>query len=129
MAEGYIAGGSWGGPVEFTPTGFASSGVVDSGSWTQPQGWWERNFGDVSSKDLVSALNAAGKTASAQTDKDPGFLSPQSAAPGQPMRRVSIDQLAQMLNKQRDTLYASAMTPGGKAEPVIPNRTIGLLGF
>ena len=97
-------------------TGFNSA---NSGGW----------FNNFSSKDLIAALQAAGKATNAQADKDPGFLTPTAAAPGSPMRRVSIDQLAQLLNKQRDTLYASAMTPGGKAEPYSPPRTIGLLGF
>jgi hypothetical protein len=129
----------------YTPTG-TGGGYLPTGTWgSQPEfvenTWWNRNFGDIaadqantggaSSGDLVKALQAAGKAFGdkATADKDPGFLSPQSAAPGSPMRRVSIDQLAQMLNKQRDTLYNSALTPGTKAEPVIPNRTIGLLGF
>jgi hypothetical protein len=92
-------------------------------------GWWDRNFGTFSSKDLVSALQAAGKATNAQADKDPGFMATTAAPAGSPMRRVPIDQLAQLLNKQRDALYNSALTPGTKAEPVIPNRTIGLLGF
>jgi hypothetical protein len=103
MAEGYIAGGSWGGPVEFNPTGF------------------------VSSKDLAGALGQLGKIGQQTADKDPGFLSPTSAAPGQPMRRASLDQLVQLLNKQRDELYTSSA--GGQAQPYAVPRTVGLLGF
>jgi len=82
-----------------------------------------------SSKDLIAALQAAGKATNAQAGNDPGFMTPTAAPAGSPMRRASLDQLVAMLNKQRDTLYASAMTPGGKAEPYSPPRTIGLLGF
>lgn len=109
--------------------GGITSDAAQSLTYGDTTGFNNANAGGWSSKDLIAALQAAGKTANAQTDKDPGFLSPQSAAPGQPMRRASLDQLVAMLNKQRDTLYASAMTPGGKAEPYSPPRTIGLLGF
>jgi hypothetical protein len=45
----------------------------------------------------------------------------------QPMRRASLDQLVQLLNKQRDELYASSA--GGQAQPYAVPKTVGLLGF
>jgi hypothetical protein len=45
------------------------------------------------------------------------------------MRRVAIDQLAQLLNKRRDDLLAGAMKPGGQVEPYNVPHSIGLLGF
>ena len=86
-----------------------------------------------SSADLTKALQGLSKgfaDSQKKDDKAPqGAAIPQIAPAGSPMRRVAIDQLAQLLNKQRDALYTSAMTPGGKAEPYVPPRTVGLLGF
>jgi len=87
--------------------------------------------GGTSSADLIKALNAAGKAANDKpADKGPpGAAIPQIAPAGSPMRRVAIDQLAQLLNKRRDDLLAGAMKPGGQVEPYNVPHSIGLLGF
>ena len=87
-----------------------------------------------SSADLTKALQGLSKGfADGQkqnSDKGlPGAAIPQIAPAGSPMRRVAIDQLAQILNKRRDDLLAGAMKPGGQAEPYVTPHSIGLLGF
>jgi hypothetical protein len=86
----------------------------------------------ASGADLTKALQGLSKFADSQKPADkalPGAAIPQIAPAGSPMRRVALDQLVQLLNKQRDALYASATTPGGQAQPYVPPRSIGLLGF
>ena len=84
----------------------------------------------ASDANLVKALQAGAKIATPAADKAlPGAAIPQIAPVGQPMRRVAIDQLVQILNKRRDDLLAGAMKPGGQAQPYVTPHTIGLLGF
>jgi hypothetical protein len=84
----------------------------------------------ASDANLVKALQAGAKIATPAADKAlPGAAIPQLAPAGQPMRRVSIDQLAQLLNKRRDDLLAAAMKPGGQVEPYSVPHSLGLLGF
>jgi hypothetical protein len=89
--------------------------------------------GTASSGDLVKALQGFSKSfgdAQKKDDKAPqGAAIPQIAPAGQPMRRVAIDQLAQLLNKRRDDLLAGAMKPGGQVEPYSVPHSLGLLGF
>jgi hypothetical protein len=86
-----------------------------------------------SSADLTKALQGLSKGfADSQKPADkglPGAAIPQIAPAGSPMRRVAIDQLAQILNKRRDDLLAGAMKPGGQVEPYNAPHSIGLLGF
>jgi len=86
-----------------------------------------------SSADLTKALQGLSKgfgDSQKPADKAPqGAAIPQIAPAGSPMRRVAIDQLAQLLNKRRDDLLAGAMKPGGQAEPYVTPHSIGLLGF
>ena len=87
----------------------------------------------ASSGDLVKALQGLSKgfaDSQKKDDKAPqGAAMPQIAPAGSPMRRVAIDQLAQLLNKRRDDLLAGAMKPGGQAEPYSVPHSLGLLGF
>jgi hypothetical protein len=87
----------------------------------------------ASGADLTKALQGLSKFADGQkqnSDKGlPGAAMPQIAPAGSPMRRVAIDQLAQLLNKRRDDLLAGAMKPGGQVEPYSVPHSLGLLGF
>jgi hypothetical protein len=131
----------------YTPTNTGNA-FIDTGRWGEAptfteNTWWNRNFGDLSdfrndgssggpsTKDLVNALGQVAKTANDKpADKAPPMAAiPQIAPAGQPMRRVAIDQLAQLLNKRRDDLLAGVMKPGGQAEPYVTPHSIGLLGF
>jgi hypothetical protein len=120
--------------------GALAPGSLNTGNWgmSSVSGFYPAyaggtdSTGTASNADMIKALQGASKTFgdAKKDDKAPqGAAIPQIAPAGSPMRRVAIDQLAQLLNKQRDALYASAMTPGGKAEPYVPPRTVGLLGF
>jgi hypothetical protein len=132
----------------YTPTNTGNA-FVDTGRWGEAptfteNTWWNRNFGELSdfrndgssgpsNADLTKTLQGIGKAFGDSQKKDEGKPLPaapiQSTPIGRPMRAMAIDQLAQILNKRRDDVYASAMTPGGQAQPYVTPHTIGLLGF
>jgi hypothetical protein len=122
--------------------GALPAGSLNSGNWgmSSVSGFYPSYAGGTdttgtSSMDLTKTLQGISKgfadsQSQKKDDKAPqGAAMPQIVPPGQPMRRVALDQLVQLLNKQRDTLLDSAITPGGQAQPYNAPRTIGLLGF
>ena len=122
--------------------GALPAGSLNSGNWgmSSVSGFYPAYAGGTdttgvgggpSTKDLVNALGQAAKSANDKpADKAPPMAAiPQIAPAGSPMRRVAIDQLAQLLNKRRDDLLAAAMKPGGQVEPYNVPHSIGLLGF
>jgi hypothetical protein len=121
--------------------GALAPGSLNSGNWglSSVSGFYPAyaggtdTTGTASSGDLVKALQGLSKgfaDSQKKDDKAPqGAAMPQIAPAGSPMRRVAIDQLAQILNKRRDDLLAGAMKPGGQAEPYVTPHSIGLLGF
>jgi hypothetical protein len=122
--------------------GSLPAGSLNSGNWgtSSVSGFYPAyaggtdTTGTASGADLTKALQGLSKGfADGQkqnNDKAPqGAAIPQLAPAGQPMRRVAIDQLAQLLNKRRDDLLAAAMKPGGQVEPYSVPHSLGLLGF
>jgi hypothetical protein len=122
-------------------TGSLPAGSLNNSNWgmSSVSGFYPTYAGGTdttstsSSADLTKALQGISKgfaDSQKPADKAPqGAAIPQIAPAGSPMRRVAIDQLAQLLNKRRDDLLAGAMKPGGQVEPYVTPHTIGLLGF
>ena len=121
--------------------GSLPAGSLNSGNWgtSSVSGFYPTYAGGTdttstsSSPDLTKALQGLSKgfaDSQKKDDKAPqGAAIPQITPAGSPMRRVAIDQLAQILNKRRDDLLAAAMKPGGQVEPYVTPHSIGLLGF